>query len=62
VFNKERNSKILVNLHVTHVLRCTSGKAKTLGLNYLQLSEVAAGSGQPNGAPIVHHGTYELLI
>jgi hypothetical protein len=31
-------------------------------LNNLQFSEVAAGSSPPNGARIVHHGPYELLI
>jgi hypothetical protein len=62
VFSKERNSQILVNLRVTDVPRCTSSNAKTLGLNNLQLAQVAAGSGPPNGARIVHHGPYELLI
>jgi hypothetical protein len=35
---------------------------KALGLNNLQLSDVAAGGEPPNGARIVHHGPYELLI
>jgi hypothetical protein len=58
VFSKERNSQVLV----TDVPRCTSSNAKTLGLNNLLFSEVAAGSGPPNGARIVHHGPNELLI
>jgi hypothetical protein len=62
VFGKERNSQILVNLHVTNVPRCTSRNAKTLGLKNLQLPDVAAGGGPPVGASIVHHGPYELLI
>jgi hypothetical protein len=53
---------MLVNLHVTNVPRRTSSSAKTLGLKNLQLSDVAAGGGPPNGARIVHHGAYELLI
>jgi hypothetical protein len=44
VFSKERSSQILVNLHVTHVPRCTISNAKKLGLNNPRLSEVAAGS------------------
>jgi hypothetical protein len=60
VFSKERNSQILVNLHVTNVPRCTSSDAKALGLKNLQLPEVAASGG--DGARIVHHGAYELLI
>jgi hypothetical protein len=56
------NSQILVYLHVTNVPRCTSRNAKTLGLKNLQLPDVAAGCGPPNGVCIVHHGAYELLI
>jgi hypothetical protein len=62
VFGKEKNSQILVNLHVTDVPRCTSSNVKTLGLKNLQLPDVAAGGGPPNWASIVHHGAYELLI
>jgi hypothetical protein len=56
------NSKNLVNLHVTDVPRCTSSNARALGLNNLQFPDVSAGGKPPNGARIVHHGPYELLI
>jgi hypothetical protein len=51
-----------VNLHITDVPRCTSSNAKAFGLKNLQLPDVAAGGGPPNGAHTVHHGAYELLI
>ena len=55
-----RNSQILVNLPATHVRRCTSSNAKTLGLKHLKLSDVASRSGPPDGARIIHHWTDKL--
>jgi hypothetical protein len=51
-----------VNLPVTDVPRCTSSNAKTLGLESLQLLNVAASCAPPDGARIVHHWADELLI
>jgi hypothetical protein len=59
VVGEKRNSQILVNLPVTDVLRYTSSNAKTLGVKYLQLPNVASCSEPPDGARIVHHGTVE---
>jgi hypothetical protein len=51
-----------VNLPVTNVPRCTSSNAKTLGLENLQLLDVAASAAPPDGARTVHHWADELLI
>jgi hypothetical protein len=51
-----------VNLPVTDVPRCTSSNAKTLGLENLQLFNVAASGVAPEGVCIVHHWADELLI
>jgi hypothetical protein len=62
VFFKERHPKVLVNLPATDVPRCTTSNAKTLGLENLQLLNVAASCAPPNGSRIVHHWEDELLI
>jgi hypothetical protein len=62
VFFKEQHSHILVNLPVTDVPRCTSSNVKTLGLENLQLLNVAMIGVPPDGAHIVHHWADELLI
>jgi hypothetical protein len=51
-----------VNLPVTNVTGCIGSNAKTLGLQYLQFLDMGAGSGPPDGARVVRHGTDELLI
>jgi hypothetical protein len=51
-----------VNLPVTDVTRCTRTNAKTLGLESLQLLDVAASGVPPDGARIVHHWADELLV
>jgi hypothetical protein len=56
------DSKIVVNLHVTHVPRCIGSNAKTLGLQYLQFLDMGASGRPPDGTRIVHHGTDGLLI
>jgi hypothetical protein len=50
-----------MNLPVTNVPRCVSRNAKTLGLQHLQLSDVAAGSGPPDRTCVIRHRTDELL-
>jgi hypothetical protein len=62
VVNKERDSKIIVNLLVTNVPRCTGSNAKTLGLKHLQFPDTGASGGPPDGARIVHHKSDELLV
>ena len=47
---------------VTDVPRCTSSNAKTRGLNHLQFPDLRTGSGPPDWAPLVHHGTNELTV
>jgi hypothetical protein len=51
-----------VNLPATNVPRVTRSKAKTLGLQHLQPSDVGAGSGPPCGPRIIHHGADELFV
>jgi hypothetical protein len=46
----------------TDVPRCTSSSVKTLGLNHLQLPDMGMGGRPPDWAPVVHHGTSELLV
>jgi hypothetical protein len=48
MFGKESNPQILVNLRVTNEPGCVSRTAQTLGLQQLQLPDVAAGSGPPD--------------
>jgi hypothetical protein len=42
--------------------RCTSSNAKILGLESLQLLNIAESCALPDGARIVHHWANELLI
>jgi hypothetical protein len=56
------DSKIIVNLPVTNVPWCIDSNAKTLGLQYLQLHNMGASGGPPDGTRVVHHGTDELRI
>ena len=58
--SKNVTPKSSVNMAVTGVPRCTSSNAKTVGLKHLHLSNMAASSGPPDEARIVHHGTDEL--
>jgi hypothetical protein len=62
VVSEKWNFQSLVNLPVTDVPRCVRRNAKTLGLQQMQLPDVAAGSGPPDGACIVHHRADELLV
>jgi hypothetical protein len=45
----------------TRKFACVSRNTKTLGLQQLQLSDMAASSGPPDGARAVHYKTDELL-
>ena len=56
------DSQIVVNWPVTNVPGCTGGKAKTLGLQYLQFLDMGLSGGHPDGTRVVHHGTDELFI
>jgi hypothetical protein len=51
-----------VNLLVTDVPRSVCRNAKTLGLQYLQLPDVAASSGPPDRTCVIHHRPDELLV
>jgi hypothetical protein len=51
-----------VKLPVTNAPRCVICKAKTLGLQPLQLPGMTASSGHADQACIVHHRTDELTI
>jgi hypothetical protein len=62
MWSANRNTQILVYLPVTYVPGGTSSKAKTLGLQHPQLSDMGAGCGSPCKARIIHHGPDELLI
>jgi len=46
---------------VTCVRKCTSSNAKTLGLKHLQLSDMYASGGLPDGTRVFHHWAYELV-
>jgi hypothetical protein len=52
------DSQVVVNLPVINVPGCIGSNAKTLGLQYLQFSDMGANGGPPNGARM----TDELLI
>jgi hypothetical protein len=62
VVGEEWNPKILLNLPFTSVPRCFGYNAKTSGLSDLQFMDMAAGSGPPDRALVVHHGADELLV
>ena len=51
-----------MNLPVTVVPGCIGSNAKTLGLQHLQVLDMGASGGPPDGTCIVHHGTDELHI
>jgi hypothetical protein len=51
-----------MNLPVTNVPRFISRNAKTTGFQHLQLPDMTASSGPPDGASIAHYRTDELLI
>jgi hypothetical protein len=51
-----------VNLPVTNVPRCVSCNAKLLGLQDLQLLDMAAGSGPPDQTCLANHRTDELTV
>jgi len=52
VVSKERDSKIIVNLLVTSVSRCTGCNAMKLGLKHQQLPDIGASGRPPEGANI----------
>jgi hypothetical protein len=62
VVGDEWNPEILVNLPVANVPRSVSRNANTLGLQHLQLPDVAASSGPPDRTCLIHHRTDELLV
>jgi hypothetical protein len=62
VVDDEWNSQILVNLSITTVPGCVSRNAEALGKQNLQLPDVAAYSGPPDGTCIIHLGTDQLLV
>jgi hypothetical protein len=59
---EELNSQILVNLPLTNVSRCVSRNAKTIGLQHLQLPDVAAGSGSLDRICVINHRKDKLLV
>jgi hypothetical protein len=61
VVGKQQNTQILVYLPVTYVPGGTSSKAKTLGLQHLQLPDMGAGCGSPRGARIIIIGPMSCL-
>ena len=62
MIGKERNSQILVNLLVTNVTRFTSSIAKTLGLKHVQVPDMGASDGPPDGARVEHYRKVELPV
>jgi hypothetical protein len=62
VVGEEWNPQILVNLPVINVPGCGSSNEKALGLQHLQLPDVAASSGPPDRTCLIHHRTDELLV
>jgi hypothetical protein len=60
--DEEWNPQILMNLPVYKVPGCISCNTKTLGLQHLQLLDMAVSTGPPDQAYIVHHMMDELLI
>jgi hypothetical protein len=56
------NSQLVMNLPILNVPGCIGSNAKTLGLQYLHFIDMGAGSGPPDGARVVLHGTDELLM
>lgn len=56
------NSYVLVNLPVTIVLRCTSRNANVFVLSHLQLPDIGAIIGTPDGATVLHLWKNDLFI
>jgi len=56
------NSQSLAKLPVNRAPTCIGINAKTLGLKHLQLPNMGASGGPPDGIRIIHHWTRELLI
>jgi hypothetical protein len=54
--------QIIVNLPVTHVPGCIGSNATTLGLQHLQVLDMGASGGPPDGTRVVHRGPDKLLI
>ena len=54
--------KEIVNLVVSNVPWCIGNNMKTLGLNHLQIPDMGASGGPPDGARIVHQGTDVLFV
>ena len=54
--------KIIMNLLVTNVSRCTGSNAKTLGLKYMQFPDLGVSSEPPDGARVVRQRFNELLV
>jgi hypothetical protein len=59
---ERENPQFLVNLPVTIVPKCTGSNAKTLGLKHLQLLDMGASSGLPDGPRIVDRWADDLLV
>jgi hypothetical protein len=59
---KKGTPKIIMNLLVTDVPRCTGSNAKTLGLKHLQFPEMGVSGGPPDRARVVHQRADELLV
>jgi hypothetical protein len=47
---------------VTSVRKCITSNAKTLGFKQLQLPDMDASGGPPDGTRVFHHWTDELVI
>jgi hypothetical protein len=60
VVGKKWKPQIFVNLPLSNVQRCVSRIAKPIGLQYLQLLDVAAGSGPPDRTRVIYRRTDEL--
>ena len=59
---KKETPKIIMNLLVTNVQRCTGSNAKILGLKHLQFPDMGASRRPLDGARVVHQRSDELLV
>jgi len=59
---KKGTPKIIVNLLVTNVPRCTGSNAKILGLKHLQFPDMGAFGGPTDGVRVVQQRSDELLV
>lgn len=59
---KKGTPKIIMNLLVTNVSRCTGSNAKTFGLKYMQFPDMGVSSEPPDGAHVVRQRLDELLV